>query len=179
MSQPELIRREAVYEGKIFTVYRDTLRTGDGREVVRDVVMHPDSVAVVAVDENDQVVLVRQYRHPVGAELLELPAGLCDEPDESALQVAQRELAEETGLAADAWLVLVEEHPTPGMSNEQVCIYLAQGLHPATREHHRDADEDLNIVRMPFDSALQEVREGRITNGLAVAGLLALADMRT
>lgn len=179
MSQPELIRREAVYEGKIFTVYRDTLRNVDGSEMLREVVIHPDSVAVVAVDDDDQVVLVRQYRHPVGAELLELPAGLMDEPDESPLQVAQRELAEETGLSADAWLVLLQQHPTPGMSNERVCIYLAQGLHRAVGEHQRDADEDLDVVRMPFATAVQEVRDGRITNGLAVAGLLALADMRT
>jgi 8-oxo-dGDP phosphatase len=178
VNQPQLIRREAVYEGKMITVYRDTLRNADGREMLREVVIHPDSVAIVAVDDEDMVVLVRQYRHPVGAELLELPAGLMDEPGESPLQVAQRELAEETGLSADAWLVLVQQHPTPGMSNEQVCIYLAQGLHPAAGEHERDADEDLDVMRMPFTTALQEIREGRITNGLAVAGLLALADMR-
>jgi len=178
MEQPQLIRRETIYQGTMISVYRDVLRSGDGSETVREVVIHPDAVAVVALDERDNVVLVRQYRHPVGAVLLELPAGLLDHADEPALPAAQRELAEETGLTADTWSVLLDQHPAPGMTNERVRIYLAQGLHDAAGGEHPDGDEDLSVVRLPFDVALQHVRDGRITNGLAVAGLLAVADAR-
>jgi ADP-ribose pyrophosphatase len=177
MDAPELIDREVVYAGKLITVHRDTLRRADGRTTVREVVDHPDSVAAVAVDDQDQVLLVRQYRHPVGGFLWELPAGLLDDPDEAPLDAAQRELAEETGAAARHWEPLVEMHPSPGMTGERVRIYLARDVYPAGGDHTRDADEGDLVTRwVRLDEAVRWVRTGVITNGLAVAGLLAAAQ---
>jgi ADP-ribose pyrophosphatase len=179
MDAPELIDREVLYRGKMITVHRDTLRQADGHTAVREVVDHPDSVAVVALDAQDRVLLLRQYRHPVGGYLWELPAGLLDQPGEPALEAARRELAEETGMAARDWLTVVDLHPSPGMAGERVRVFLARETHRATGEHERDADEgDLETRWVALDEAVRQVRAGEITNGLAVAGLLATALSR-
>jgi 8-oxo-dGTP pyrophosphatase MutT (NUDIX family) len=164
MDAPELMDRDVLYRGKMITVHRDTLRQPDGQIVVREVVDHPDSVAVVALDVRARVLLLRQYRHPLGGYLWELPAGLLDEPGEPALEAARRELAEETGMAARDWRSLVDLHPSPGASGA----------------HERDADEgNLETRWIALDEAVREVRAGEITNGLAVAGLLAAALSRS
>jgi 8-oxo-dGDP phosphatase len=173
MERPELIARDVVYEGDIITVHRDTLRQND-RTVTREVVDHADSVAVVVLDEHRRVLLVRQYRHPVGDVLQELPAGLLDE-GEDPLDAAKRELAEETGLTARRWDRLVDLHPSPGMTGERVRVYRAEDLAEAPGGRHTDADEELDLEWVPFAEALDRVRSGEITNGLAVAGLLAAA----
>jgi 8-oxo-dGDP phosphatase len=178
VSKPELVNREGLYRGKLITVHRDTLRASDGSTTVREVVDHADSVAVVALDESDRVLLVRQYRHPVGAQLVELPAGLLDSGDKSPFAAMRRELAEETGLAAGWWRTLVDLYPSPGISTERVRVFLARDLRPADGTHHRDADEKLSVSWLPFDEACRQVYAAGITNGLAVAGLLAAAGAR-
>jgi 8-oxo-dGTP pyrophosphatase MutT (NUDIX family) len=179
MDAPRLIDREVVYDGKMITVHRDTLRQADGGTAVREVVDHADSVAVVVLDPQGRVLLVRQYRHPVGEHLWELPAGLLDQPGEPALDAAQRELAEEAGTAARQWHTLVELHPSPGMTGERVTVFLARDPHPASGEHERDADEgEISAEWVLLDEAVRRVRAGEITNGLAVAGLLAAAQAR-
>jgi ADP-ribose pyrophosphatase len=180
MDAPELMDRDVLYRGKMITVHRDTLRQPDGQIVVREVVDHPDSVAVVALDVRARVLLLRQYRHPVGGYLWELPAGLLDQPGEPALEAARRELAEETGMAARDWRALVDLHPSPGMTGERVRVFLARKLHGASGAHERDADEgNLETRWIALDEAVREVRAGEITNGLAVAGLLAAALSRS
>jgi 8-oxo-dGDP phosphatase len=177
--KPELVNRDVIYEGRMITVHRDTLRNEDGGTVEREVVDHADSVAVVALDEDERVLLIRQYRHPVGDVLVELPAGLCDHPGESALAAARRELAEETGLAAAWWRTLVELHPSPGMTGERVRVFLARELRPSPEGQHPDADEgELPVSWTPLDEAIRRVYAGEITNGLAVAGLLAVVGAR-
>ena len=176
MDKPEVIKQETVYEGTMITVRRDTIRGGDGDPVVREVVEHADAVAVVALDDRDRVLMVRQYRHPVGDELLELPAGLLDESDRSPLAAMRRELAEETGMAAGWWRTLVDLYPSPGINTERVRVYLARDLRPADGGHERDADEDLSVSWVPLAEAHRMVRAGEITNGHAVAGLLAAVD---
>ena len=179
MDAPELIDREVVYRGKMITVHRDTIRQPDGSTAEREVVDHPDSVAVVALDPQGRVLLVYQYRHPVGAYLWELPAGLLDRPGEPALDAAQRELAEETGTAARRWHTLVDMYTSPGMTGERVRVFLARDLHPAGGGHGPDPDEGiLTTDRVPLDEAVRRVRAGDIANGLAVAGLLAAAQSR-
>ncbi|NJC73893.1 NUDIX hydrolase [Planosporangium thailandense] len=180
MNAPELADREVVYRGKMITVHRDTLRRADGGTMVREVVDHPDSVAVVVLDAQERVLLVRQYRHPVGEPLWELPAGLLDEPGEPALDAARRELAEETGLAAQGWRTLVDLYTSPGMTGERTRVFLATEPERATGEHERDADEgDIETAWVALDDAVRRVWAGQITNGLAVAGLLATALART
>jgi 8-oxo-dGTP pyrophosphatase MutT (NUDIX family) len=169
---PEVLDRDVVYHGKLITVRRDKLRQGD-QTVEREIVAHPDSVAVVALNERDEVLLIRQYRHPVGDFLWELPAGLLDKPDEDPLDAAQRELSEEAGITARRWDRLVTLHPSPGMCDEVVQVYLARDVGSVEGGPHPDEDEDLERSWVPRTQAVDRVRAGEITNALAVAGLLA------
>jgi ADP-ribose pyrophosphatase len=138
-------------------------------------------VAVVALDEEDRVLLVRQYRHPVGAHLWELPAGLRDADGEPPLETAKRELAEEALLSAERWSLLVTIYSSPGFCDEHVLIYLAEQLSEAPRPdgfvvEHEEAD--MTLDRVPLADAVQRVFDGDIRNSSAVAGLLAAARAR-
>ncbi|MBD0324121.1 MAG: NUDIX hydrolase, partial [Aldersonia sp.] len=124
----ETVSSETLYQGAILALRRDKVVMPDGRVADREVVEHHGAVAVAAIDELDRLVLIRQYRHPVGHRLLELPAGLLDEPGEDPLDAAKRELTEETGLAAAKWSVLVDIASSPGFSDEGVRVYLAEDL---------------------------------------------------
>jgi ADP-ribose pyrophosphatase len=124
----ELRKSEPVYEGHVITLVNDTVGMPDGGSSVREVVRHPGAVAVVALDDDDNVVLLRQYRHPVGGYLWELPAGLRDADGEPPLETAKRELAEEVALAAERWSLLTTSYSTPGFCDELVLVYLTEGL---------------------------------------------------
>jgi ADP-ribose pyrophosphatase len=173
---------QTVYEGRVITLRRDTVAMPGGGSSVREVVHHPGAVAVVALDDDDRVVLLRQYRHPVGRHLWELPAGLRDEDGEPPLETAKRELAEEALLAAARWSLLVTVNNSPGFSDELVQIYLAEDLSPVDRPEgflveHEEAD--MTLERVPLADAVQRVFDGDIRNSSAVAGLLAAARVRT
>ena len=172
---------ETVYEGRVISLRRDTVAMPGGGSSVREVVHHPGAVAVVALDDQERVVLLRQYRHPVGRHLWELPAGLRDEDGEPPLETAKRELAEEALLAAARWSLLVSVANSPGFSDELVQIYLAEGLSAVDRPmgflvEHEEAD--MTLERVPLADAVQRVFDGDIRNSSAVAGLLAAAQVR-
>jgi ADP-ribose pyrophosphatase len=172
----EVLDTNLKYSGKIVSVRVDTVREPDGSEADREVVEHVDAVAIVALDEQHRVLLIRQYRQPFKQYLWELPAGLCDQPGEPAWDTARRELAEETGLEAEQWSTLVDLRPSPGMSTETVRIYQACQLTKQERAGDAEGEEtDLQSKWLTLSDAVQEVFAGRITNGLAVAGLLAAA----
>jgi 8-oxo-dGDP phosphatase len=176
-----VVDTETVYAGRVISLRRDTVAMPGGGESVREVVAHPGAVAVIAVDDQDRVVLLRQYRHPVGGYLWELPAGLRDADGEEPLETAKRELAEEVLLAAGRWSLLVTTLSSPGFSDEQVLIYLAEELSDVERPEgftleHEELDMTVELV--PLDEAVQRVFDGRIRNGSAVAGVLALAHVR-
>src|SRR5262245_60347007 len=114
----ETVASKTVYSGAILALRLDKVAMPGGRVVEREVIEHHAAVAVAAIDDADNVVLIRQYRHPIGGRLLELPAGLLDVPDEDPLEAAKRELAEETGLAAREWAVLVDVALSPGFTDE-------------------------------------------------------------
>lgn len=164
-----------VYDGAIVALRLDQVEMPDGRIVEREVVEHHGAVAVVAVDDDGQVVLIRQYRHPLGERLLELPAGLIDIAGEDPLAAAQRELAEETGLAAREWSVLVDVALSPGFTDEALRVYLARGLTDTDRPDPEHEEADLELVRMPLGAAVRAALAGEIVNATAVAGLLALS----
>jgi ADP-ribose pyrophosphatase len=152
-----------------------------GGDSVREVVHHPGAVAVVALDSQERVVLLRQYRHPVGTHLWELPAGLRDADGEPPLETARRELAEEAQLAAARWSLLVSLYNSPGFSDELVHVYLAEELSDVERPEgfvveHEEAD--MTVDRVPLDEAVQRVFDGDIRNTSAVAGILAAARHR-
>jgi ADP-ribose pyrophosphatase len=166
------------FSGRVFEVVTDTVGMPDGGDVDRDLVRHPGAVGVVALDPAGRVVLVCQYRHPVRRMLWELPAGLLDVPGEGPLPAARRELAEEAGLAARRWDLLLDLHTTPGYSDETIRIYLARGLSPAPPTGHVPSAEeaDLALAWVDLDEAIAMTARGEITNAAAVAGLLAAGD---
>jgi ADP-ribose pyrophosphatase len=165
------------------TSYRsDRVETPDGEEISREYLQHPGAVGVIALDDHDRIVLVRQYRHPVRHRLIEPPAGLLDNGDEDYLIGAQRELAEEVGLAAGDWRVLVDLFTSPGISSESLRVYLARGLSAAPLPdgfvpHAEEAHMD--VVRASLDDLVQAVLEGRLHNPTLVSGVLAAWAART
>jgi 8-oxo-dGTP pyrophosphatase MutT (NUDIX family) len=164
---------EAVYRGKIFSVWRETYRYADGAEATREIVRHTGAVGIVAHD--DEVVwLVRQPREATGiGDLLEIPAGKLDEEGENPLQTAQRELAEEIGKAADQWEPLHDFFTSPGFADERFYLYRATGL----RDHRVEAesDERIDVVEWPLarlNDAIADCRDGK-----SLIGLLSLARL--
>ncbi|MFE9192731.1 NUDIX domain-containing protein [Micromonospora sp. NPDC007208] len=177
----EVRSREERYRGRIFDVVTEEVTMPGGGTGLRDLVRHVGAVAVVALDDAGQVVLIRQYRHPVGRHLWELPAGLMDVSGEELPAAALRELAEEADLTAGRVDVLVDLHSSPGFTNEIVRVFLARDLGdvPADERHERhDEEADLQVVRIDLDEAVAMVLAGEITNASAVAGLLAAARAR-
>ncbi|MFC0005500.1 NUDIX domain-containing protein [Micromonospora siamensis] len=177
----EVTDRTERYAGPIFTVLSDQVTMPGGGTAPRDHVRHVGAVAVVALDDAGQVVLLRQYRHPVGRHLWELPAGLMDVDGEELPTAAARELAEEADLTAGRIDLLVDLHTSPGFSNELVRIFLARDLAevPQRQRHERtDEEADLQVVRLDLNEAVGMVLAGEITNGPCVAGLLAAARAR-
>ncbi|WP_068278346.1 NUDIX domain-containing protein [Aldersonia kunmingensis] len=174
----DTVGSETLYEGAIIALRRDQVVMPDGHPAAREVVEHYGAVAVAAIDESDRLVLVRQYRHPVGARLLELPAGLLDSPGEDPLDAAKRELAEETGLAACTWSVLVDIALSPGFTDEALRIYLAEDLTEIERPEPEHEEIDLELVRMPLADVVALVFSGEVVNATAVAGVLSVAAAR-
>lgn len=175
----EVVGSETVFKGRVLTVRVDDVRMSDGSVAKREVVAHPGAVGVVALDGAGKIVLVNQYRPPIGARLDELPAGLLDVPGESALACAKRELFEEAGLAADEWNVLLDLHTSPGMTNEAVRLFLARGLSEVTGDFQAEHEElDLQVTREPLAEAVRRALAGGVTNAIAVAGILAAVHGR-
>lgn len=177
----DVVSSERRFDGAVFDVRTDEVRMPDGSTAKRDVIDHPGAVGIVALDAEDNVVLVRQYRHPVGSELLELPAGLLDVDGESALVAAQRELAEETALVAEDWSVLVDLHTSPGMSNEAIRIFLARGVSDATADEKftpEGEEASMTVERRSLPEVAAMALAGDLTNGPAVAGVLAALAAR-
>ena len=173
-------RTEPLVHGKVWDVRRESVHLGDGQIVVRDYVVHPGAVGVVALDDHDRVLLVRQYRHPVGMMLWEPVAGLLDVADESPLDGAARELVEEAGLVADRWDVLVDLENSPGGSSETIRCYLARGLAPAPggRPPGDGEERDMAYSWMSLDDAVDGGLAGRLTAPLTVSGVLAAYGSR-
>lgn len=164
---------ELIYKGKILNLRQDRVCLPDGREAWREVVEHPGAVAIVALDNENNVYLVRQYRYPVEQVLLEIPAGKL-EPGEEPLACARRELGEEVGLSASECRLLLTFYTSPGFSNERMFLYLATGLNKFYGA--ADADEFLEIEKLPLTEAINQAFTGTIQDAKSVAGLLAAAQ---
>jgi 8-oxo-dGDP phosphatase len=168
----EVLSTEVAFQGKVIAVHRDQVSMPGGTTSQRDVVVHPGAVAVVALGEQG-VLLVNQYRHPVRRHLDELPAGLLDKDGESALAGAQRELAEEAGLAAQTWHVLADVLSSVGMTDEAVRLYLARDVSEVAREVQEHEEVELTTAWVPLEEAVRRVLAGELENALAVIGVLA------
>jgi ADP-ribose pyrophosphatase len=158
-----------VFDGNLLKVYRDTVRLPDGTQGTREYIKHPGAVAIVALTEDRQLLLERQYRYPPRREFIEVPAGKV-EPGEPHLDTAKRELLEETGYVAERWTPLCSIDTAIGYTNEVIELFLAQKLTLKTRK--LDAGEFLEIFLVPFDDAVTMVRDGRITDVKTVAAIL-------
>lgn len=168
---------EPIYDGKIFSVVGETIAFPDGSRARRDMVKHGGAVAIAALDDQRQLVMLEQYRPAVGRFLWELPAGLRDVAGEPPERTARRELVEEAGLEAATWQTLVDVVSAPGFSNERVRIFLASGLRESPDTSFvREAEEaDMSVRRIPLEECVQAVMSGRIVNSLAIAGVLAVS----
>lgn len=174
----ELLSSEPVFEGVVWDVRRERFRL-DGAEIAREFVAHTGAVAVLAMDEHDRVLLIKQYRHPIRMRDWELPAGLLDIAGEPPLTAAQREFAEETDLVAEHWAVLSDFWTSPGGSDESVRVYLARGVSPAARTHARtDEEAGIELRWASLDEAVDAVLERRIRNAITAIALLAARASR-
>jgi len=177
----ELLDRAIRYDGRIWSVVTESVRLPDGMVVERDIVDHPGAVGIVALDSDDRVLLIRQYRQPVGGYLFELPAGLRDVAGEHPLATAQRELMEEAGYSAASWHVLVDFFNSPGGSTEAFRCYLARDLVEVDGGRPRTGEaEEAHLPRawMDLDAAVDLVLRGALHNPTTVTGLLAAAAAR-
>ncbi|GGS39520.1 MULTISPECIES: NUDIX hydrolase [Streptomyces] len=168
------------FTGNKTSVRTDQVVMPDGSVHGRDYQVHPGSVAVLAIDDEDRVLVLRQYRHPVRHRLWEIPAGLLDIPGENPLHAAQRELYEEAHVKAEDWRVLTDVYTTPGGCDEAVRIFLARDLSEAEGERYAVAEEeaDMEQARVPLDELVRSVVAGDLHNNCLVVGVLALTAVR-
>lgn len=166
------------YSGAIVALRVDTVAMPGGRSAKREVVEHHGAVVILAVDDQDRVIMIEQYRHPLGRRIWELPAGLLDIDGEDPVVGAGRELAEEVGMAAEHWSVLVDIAASPGFTDETIRVYLAEGLSAVTQPPPEDEEADITVRGIPLAEAITMTLGGEIINGAAVSGILALAAIR-
>ncbi len=178
-TEPTILSSERVFDGKVWDIRRETFEL-DGEHIVREFVDHTGAVAVLALDERDRVLLIKQYRHPVRSRDWELPAGLLDIAEEDPLTAAQRELAEEVDLVAESWDLLAEFMTSPGGSNEVLRVYLARGIEAAPEVFERTEEEaGIELRWVPLDEAVDAVLAREMQNSiLAIAVLAADAGRR-
>jgi ADP-ribose pyrophosphatase len=178
-SRPTAVSEQSVvFEGRVWDVVRDTFDFA-GQRLVRDYIKHPGAVAVLAISQQDEVLMIHQYRHPVQKLLWELPAGLLDVEGESHLDAAKRELLEETSHVAENWSLLQSFHASPGGNSEQIDIYLATHVREVESDYVREGEErDMEVRWVPFSEALASVQASEIQSPTAVIGILALAARR-
>ncbi|PNI08081.1 ADP-ribose pyrophosphatase [Arthrobacter sp. AFG7.2] len=181
-SPRRLLSTEKVYEGRIWDVVSDSFQLQEtGGALTRDYIDHPGAVAVLPMNDDGEILLLKQYRHPVGMDLWEIPAGLLDIEGEDFVVGAARELAEEADLAAGTWNVLADFFNSPGSSSEAIRIYLARDLTDVPHhERHERTDEEAEIEFhwIKLDDAVESVLAGRLHNPSAVVGILAAAAAR-
>ena len=168
---------ERVFEGRVWDIRRDEF-TFAGHPVVREYTDHPGAVAVLAIDDQDRVLLINQYRHPVGLRDWELPAGLLDVAGEAPIAAARRELAEETDLVAEHWSELITFHTSPGGSNETLHVFEARGILPTEAFARTEEEAEIVLRWAPLDEVVDAVLEGRLSNSILIIAVLAAHAQR-
>ena len=170
-----VVSSEPLLRNWLITVRSDKVRVPDDQYAERTVVTHPGAVAILALDDAQRVLMIRQYRHPVGRLLWEIPAGLQDTDGESPLQTAQRELLEETGYRASRWHTLLDYFSSPGYTTERIRIFLARDVEQAADNGYVREQEEKYIVAdwVPLEEAVRLALSGKLHNGPAIVAVLA------
>lgn len=161
------------YHGPLLHVYHDRVTLPNGNEAGRDYIKHLGAVCVIPVTDEGDVIIERQYRYPLDMVITEIPAGKLDTPDEDRLSAAKRELEEETGYTAGRWIDLGVFYPAVAYSTEKISMYLALELKQG--ERHLDADEFLNIEKVPLETLVDQVMNGEIVDVKTQAAILKAA----
>ena len=168
-----VVSSERVFEGAVWDLRRDTFEYG-GTQIAREYVDHPGAVAILAMDDDGKVLLIKQYRHPIAARDWELPAGLLDEAGEAPVDAAKRELAEEADLEAEQWHLLAEFFTSPGGSNESIRVFLARGLTATSEAFGRfDEEADMETRWVSLDEVVEAVLTRSVTNSILGFAVLA------
>lgn len=169
MKPAQVHTKKLVHRGRVFDFTTERVTLGNGVTVEMDVIRHPGAAAIVPLTAASDVILLKQYRHAVGGELWEIPAGTMDAADASPVDCARRELVEETGFSASRWDSLGELTPVPGYSDEHIHLFLARDLAPATQ--NLDADEIVAVHTLPLAEVRQMIFAGQITDAKTIAGI--------
>ena len=166
---------DLLYDGKVVTLYKDTVELPDGNSAIREYVKHIGAVCVVPVTDDGEVILERQYRYAVGEILVEIPAGKLDFPGENWEEAARRELREETGAEARELIDLGDYYGSPAIMGERIRMFLARGL--TFTDQHLDEDDFLEVFRLPLDEAVRQIMAGEIPDGKTQTAILRAAMM--
>lgn len=170
----EVVKSERRFTGEVFQVDLDELRLPDGQVREREVVHHPGAVGIVALTEDREILLVSQYRHPTRRFLVEIPAGKLD-LGEGPASCAARELREETGAVPKMWVKIGEFYTTPGYSDERFHLFLATDCVIGEASLEDDEEQDISVVEVPLDEAVDMARDGRFEDGKTIVGILLAA----
>ena len=170
------IKAEYMYKGRIINLRRDEVLLPNGNTALREVIEHPGGVCVAAITENDEVLMVRQFRYPYSEVVLEIPAGKRDSADENPLECGKRELREETGATAANFIPLGELYPSPGYCGEIIWLYAASGLSFGNQD--TDEDEFLEVEKIPLKKAVEMIMNGEIKDAKTQAAILKLNLLR-
>lgn len=169
------IEHRTIHKGMVWDLVADTFEF-NGEVLTREYIKHTGAVAVLTINEREEVLFLKQYRRPVGKFLMEFPAGLLDVPGESLLDCAKRELAEEAGLEASSWEELVSFHATPGGNSETITVFVAKGLSKSSSEFIATGEEkDMPQSWIPIGEAVESVLSSQIKSPSAVVGIMAYA----
>jgi ADP-ribose pyrophosphatase len=170
------INKNYIYKGKIVTLRQDDALLPNGVTAKREVIEHPGGVAVAAITDDDEILLVKQFRYPYGEAILEIPAGKRDSKDEDPLECGKRELREETGAVADTYISLGELYPTPGYCAEIIWLFAAKGI--SFGQTDLDEDEFVEVEKIPFEKAVDMVLSGEIKDAKSQTAILKLCELR-
>lgn len=172
----KMLTSELIYDGKVVHLYKDTVSLPDGKDAVREVIRHIGAVAVLPLTDSGEVILVNQYRYPFSQVLTEIPAGKLDSKDEDIREAALRELREETGVTCKKLTYIGDIYPSVAILDEVIHMFLAEGLEYG--ETSPDDDEFLNVIKMPFETAINNVLSGKICDAKTQAAILKVKLMK-
>ena len=168
------VATEEIFNGKILHVIRDDVRIPNGEMASREVIRHIGAVCIIPLTDENEVIVERQFRYPVNEIITEIPAGKLDYKDEDRLEAAKRELREETGYTATEWIDLGIFYPAAAYSDEKITLYLARGLSKGERE--LDADEFIDVYKVPMEALIKDVMDGKITDNKTQMAVLKAAE---